>query len=113
MNQVRESENIQKLKEIQLPLESFAAEELLCGERLLVSGSLLVGRDQAHKRMYEAHISGAGFPVSLLNEVIYYMGPAPAPEGHIIGSCGPTTSARMDAYTPLLLDNGLKGMSGK
>jgi fumarate hydratase subunit beta len=98
---------------LNLPFRSSDVEPLRCGDEVLLSGSLLVARDQAHKRLVEALESGQEIPVGLKQETIYYMGPAPAPKDRIIGSCGPTTSARMDRYTPRLLQEGLVGMIGK
>ncbi|MDE7107913.1 MAG: FumA C-terminus/TtdB family hydratase beta subunit [Clostridiales bacterium] len=87
--------------------------DLHAGEIVLLSGTVYTARDQAHKRLAAAINNGESLPFPLDNAAIYYCGPTPATEGQIIGSCGPTTSARMDAYTPLLLDNGLKVMIGK
>ena len=78
-----------------------------------ITGKIYTARDAAHLRMYEAMQSGKEIPFKLENNIIYYMGPSPAREGRPIGSAGPTTSSRMDKYTPLLLDMGLKGMIGK
>ena len=78
-----------------------------------MSGTVYTARDAAHKRMYEAMQRGEEIPIDLNNNIIYYLGPSPAREGQVIGSAGPTTSSRMDKYTPLLLENGLKGMIGK
>ena len=86
---------------------------LKAGDRLLLSGVIYTARDAAHKRMCEEFENGKGFPFDISGSAIYYAGPCPAKPGEVIGSCGPTTSGRMDAYTPLLLDNGLKIMIGK
>ena len=86
---------------------------LKAGDGVLLSGEIYTARDAAHKRMVEEFEDGKGFPFDITGKVIYYAGPCPAKPGEIIGSCGPTTSGRMDAYTPLLLDNGLKVMIGK
>lgn len=101
------------MKRIDLPLKDSDIEDLKIGDEVLLNGEILVGRDQAHKRLCELIDKGEELPVNLQGEVIYYMGPAPTPEGEIIGSCGPTTSSRMDAFAPKLLDLGLKGMIGK
>lgn len=78
-----------------------------------MSGTIYTGRDAAHKRMFALLQSGKELPVDLRGQVIYYVGPTPAKPGRVIGSAGPTTSGRMDAYAPLLLAYGLKGMIGK
>ncbi|NLY75915.1 MAG: Fe-S-containing hydro-lyase [Firmicutes bacterium] len=100
-------------KRIQLPLKDEDLVELRAGDSLLLNGPLLTGRDAAHKRLYEAAQSGKELPVAIKGETIYYVGPCPAKPGRIIGSAGPTTSSRMDFYTPTLLKLGLKGMIGK
>ena len=78
-----------------------------------LTGTVYTARDAAHKRLYEALQRGEDIPLELQNNIIYYLGPSPAREGQVIGSAGPTTSSRMDKYTPLLLEKGLKGMIGK
>lgn len=78
-----------------------------------MSGSVLTARDAAHKRLYESLQKGKRIPVNLKGQTIYYVGPTPAKKGEIIGSCGPTTSSRMDPFTPLFLQRGLLGMIGK
>lgn len=98
---------------LSLPLKSEQCNLLKTGDRVLLSGTMLVGRDQVHKRFQQLLAEGLPLPVNLVGETIYYMGPAPAPEGRVIGSCGPTTSARMDPFTPLLLEQGLSGIVGK
>lgn len=90
--------------------------EYLClrkGDSVSLSGCLLTGRDAAHKRLFDLIERNEKLPVNLHNKVIYYTGPCPTPPGQIIGSCGPTTSSRMDKYTPKLLELGIKGMIGK
>jgi fumarate hydratase subunit beta len=103
------------MSEIKLttPLTDADVENLRIGDRVLLNGVLLTGRDSAHKRLIELLKEGKELPVDLKGQVIYYVGPAPAKPGQIIGSAGPTTSYRMDAYTPQLLALGLKGMIGK
>ena len=101
------------MKKIYLPLKDTDIENLRAGESVLLSGRLLTGRDCAHKRICEFLDEGKELPFSLSGETVYYAGPCPAPEGKACGSCGPTTSARMDAFAPRLLDLGLKGMVGK
>ena len=101
------------MKKITLPLTDADIEELRAGEGVLLSGSLLTGRDCAHKRICAMLDAGEQLPFSLRGETIYYAGPCPAPDGKACGSCGPTTSARMDSFAPRLLGLGLKGMIGK
>ncbi|MEK6733002.1 MAG: FumA C-terminus/TtdB family hydratase beta subunit [Candidatus Omnitrophota bacterium] len=101
------------MKKISLPLTKDIIKTLKQGEQVLLSGPVLTARDAAHKRFFDAIKSGKKIPVSLKGETIYYVGPTPAKEGEVIGSCGPTTSSRMDAFTPLLLKQGLIGMIGK
>ncbi|HEX78399.1 MAG TPA: Fe-S-containing hydro-lyase [Dehalococcoidia bacterium] len=102
-----------EVKRIKLPLDPRAIEGLKAGDRVSISGSLYVARDAAHKRMMEALERGEQLPFPIEGQTIYYMGPSPARPGQVIGSAGPTTSGRMDAYTPKLLAIGLKGMIGK
>ena len=98
---------------IDLPVRREQITRLQPGDEVLLSGTMLAGRDQVHKRFYELLEAGKPLPVDIRGETIFYMGPAPAPEGAVIGSCGPTTSARMDPFTPRLLAAGLRGMIGK
>lgn len=100
-------------KHITTPLTDEKVKELHAGDYVYLSGTVYTARDAAHKRMYEAMQRGEEIPIDLNNNIIYYLGPSPAREGQVIGSAGPTTSSRMDKYTPLLLENGLKGMIGK
>lgn len=86
---------------------------LKVGDHVTLSGMVYTARDSAHKRMIETLEKGEPLPVYLKNQVLFYAGPAPAPPGKVIGAVGPTTSTRMDAFTPTLLDLGLKGMIGK
>ena len=101
------------MKKIYLPLTKETIKTLKPGEMVLLSGPLLTARDAAHKRLADAVKSGKKIPVSLKGETIYYTGPTPHKKGRVIGSCGPTTSSRMDPFTPLLLKHGLIGMIGK
>ena len=101
------------MKKITLPLTDEDISLLKAGDSVLLSGTILTGRDCAHKRICEFLDRGEKPPFDLKGETIYYAGPCPAPEGKACGSCGPTTSARMDAFAPRLLDLGLKGMIGK
>lgn len=98
---------------LQAPLTEASVETLKAGDRVLISGTIYTGRDAAHKRMVEAIQNGQPLPFDLNGQVIYFVGPAPAKPGQVIGSAGPTTSYRMDAYSPLLMEHGLKGMIGK
>ncbi len=98
---------------IQLPICERDIGRLKAGDSVLLSGPLLSGRDAAHKRFVAALKEGKPLPVDLEGETIYYVGPCPTPPGRVIGSAGPTTSGRMDSYTPALLRLGLKGMIGK
>jgi len=98
---------------INAPLSKEEAKKLKAGDSVLLSGIIYTARDAAHKRMVDSLASGDGLPIDIVNQVIYYAGPAPAKDGHVIGSCGPTTSGRMDAYAPLLIEKGLTGMIGK
>lgn len=100
-------------KKITLPLTKQQAEDLKCGDNVLISGVIYTGRDAAHKRIAELIDQGKSLPIDIKDSVIYYVGPAPAKPGHVIGSAGPTTSYRMDSYTPKLLEMGLRGMIGK
>lgn len=86
---------------------------LRCGDRVLLSGTVYTARDAAHKRIAAMIENGEKLPFELEGACVYYAGPTPAPPGLPIGSCGPTTSSRMDPYAPLLLDKGLACMIGK
>jgi fumarate hydratase subunit beta len=100
-------------RSVELPLTDDLLETLRVGDELLLTGEMYVGRDAAHKRMVEALDAGKPLPVDLKGQVIYFMGPTPARPGKVIGSAGPTSSYRMDAYSPRLIAEGLKGMIGK
>ena len=100
-------------KYITTPLTEEKVLDLKAGDYVYISGTIYTARDAAHKRMYEAMQAGQQIPIDLEENIIYYLGPSPAREGQVIGSAGPTTSSRMDKYTPLFLDKGLKGMIGK
>lgn len=89
------------------------AHELRAGERILLSGTVYTARDAAHKRLVAMLKAGQPLPFSLYGACIYYAGPTPTRPGHAVGSCGPTTSGRMDPFTPLLLAHGLCAMIGK
>lgn len=100
-------------KYIQAPLNREDIKNLKSGDYVYITGTIYTARDAAHKRMYEALQNGEQLPIDIENQIIYYMGPSPAREGRPIGSAGPTTSSRMDKYTPQLLDLKLGGMIGK
>ena len=101
------------MKKINLPITDEDIENLKAGDSVLLTGTMITGRDAAHKRLYELAQKGEDFPVDINGEIIYYVGPAPAKPGHAVGPAGPTSSYRMDKYAPTLLDMGLKGMIGK
>lgn len=98
---------------LSIPLQVEEVRELHVGERVLLSGSVYTARDAAHKRLLQVIDRKERIPFPLEGQVIYYVGPSPTPPDAIIGSAGPTTSSRMDPYTPLLITMGLKGMIGK
>ncbi len=100
-------------KRIQLPLTVEDVEDLRSGDRVLLNGPMLTGRDAAHKRLVDLLDAGEPLPMNIEGETIYYVGPSPTKPGQIIGSCGPTTSYRMDPYSPQLIALGLRGMIGK
>jgi fumarate hydratase subunit beta len=99
--------------EITTPLTDEVVEKLRAGDKVTITGTIYVARDAAHKQMVEALERGEQLPVDWHGQIVYYMGPAPAPPGKPIGSAGPTTSGRMDPYTVRMLQEGLKGMIGK
>ena len=98
---------------IQAPMTREQAKQLKAGDSCLLSGVIYTARDAAHKRLCELVAQGKPLPIDLTDSVIYYVGPTPAAEGQIIGSAGPTTSYRMDAYSPTLIALGETGMIGK
>lgn len=101
------------IKYIQAPLTDEVVEELRIGDQVYISGTVYTARDAAHKRLVELLDRGEEPPFDIKGQIIFYVGPSPAKPGAVIGSAGPTTSYRMDAYTPPLLALGLKGMIGK
>ncbi|MDD5238274.1 MAG: FumA C-terminus/TtdB family hydratase beta subunit [Candidatus Omnitrophica bacterium] len=101
------------MKIIKIPLRKEEVQELKAGDEILLSGIIYTARDQAHKRLGTAIKQRKHLPLDLKGIIIYYCGPAKTPKGKTIGSCGPTTSSRMDKFTPLLLNSGVKGMIGK
>ena len=98
---------------IQAPFTAETIKQLHTGDMVKITGTIYSARDAAHKKLMELIEEGKDLPFELQGNVIYYLGPTPAREGQVIGSAGPTTSSRMDKYTPKLLDLGLKGMIGK
>jgi fumarate hydratase subunit beta len=101
------------LKRITLPLNDSTVKDLHSGDNVLLTGVIYVARDAAHKKMVESLNRGLPLPFDIRGQTIYYMGPSPAKPGQIIGAAGPTTSGRMDSYSPRLMEEGLKGMIGK
>ncbi len=95
------------------PLSDADVEKLKAGDKVLLNGVIYTGRDAAHKRLFDLLKEGKPLPIDIKGQVIYYVGPAPAKPGQAIGSAGPTTSGRMDAFSPKLMEIGLKGMIGK
>ena len=100
-------------KRITLPLTEALARTLRAGDRVLLTGTIYTARDAGHKRMCEALAKGEPLPFDPTDATIYYVGPTPAKPGQVIGSAGPTTSGRMDAYAPTLMSVGARGMIGK
>lgn len=100
-------------KKITLPMDDETRLSLRAGDKVLLSGFVLTGRDAAHKRLVALLDEGKELPINLEGQTIYYVGPAPARPGYAVGPAGPTTSYRMDSYSPKLLEKGLKGMIGK
>lgn len=100
-------------KRINLPITDDDIKNLKAGDSVLLTGSIITGRDAAHKRLFELIENDKPLPFDIDGELIYYVGPAPAKPGYAVGPAGPTSSYRMDKYAPALLDRGLKGMIGK
>ncbi|MBM4348681.1 MAG: Fe-S-containing hydro-lyase [Deltaproteobacteria bacterium] len=98
---------------LKTPLTDKDVERLKIGDRVLINGVIYTGRDAAHKRLSDLLKEGKEFPFDIRGQIIYYVGPTPARPGQVFGSAGPTTSYRMDAYAPALIEKGLKGMIGK
>ncbi len=105
--------SVDNVKSINTPLTSDMARQLKAGDHVRISGVVYAARDAAHKRFIEMLDAGKELPFDIKDQVIYYVGPCPARPGHVIGSAGPTTSGRMDAYAPRLIELGLTGMIGK
>ncbi|HHT06511.1 MAG TPA: TRZ/ATZ family protein [Hydrogenispora sp.] len=102
-----------RIRELQTPVGKEQLATLASGDLVNLSGVLYTARDAAHQRLVARLEAGEPLPFALENQALFYVGPSPTPPGKIIGSCGPTTSSRMDPYTPLLLEQGLKIMIGK
>jgi fumarate hydratase subunit beta len=100
-------------RKIKTPLTEEIIKSLHAGDMVLLSGEVYTVRDVAHRRLYDALTKGEALPIDLSNVVLFYAAPSPTPPGKVIGSIGPTTSYRMDFFTPKLIENGLKGMIGK
>jgi fumarate hydratase subunit beta len=100
-------------RKIKTPLTEEIIASLNAGDMVLLSGEIYTARDVAHRRLYESLLKGEKLPIDLSQIVLFYAAPTPTPPGKIIGSIGPTTSYRMDFFTPKLIENGLRGMIGK
>lgn len=98
---------------IDTPLTKEKVENLHAGDYVYITGTIYSSRDAAHLRMYNSAMANESLPFDIKDQIVYYLGPTPAREGQVIGSAGPTTSSRMDKYTPTLLDMGMSGMIGK
>jgi fumarate hydratase subunit beta len=109
LNTARENDPIR----IQTPLSADVCASLRTGDMVLLSGDVYTARDAAHRRLHEALAKGLPLPVNLSTTTIFYAAPSPTPIGKVIGSIGPTTSYRMDVFTPALIEHGLRGMIGK
>ena len=102
-----------EVKRLKAPLSDEAVWALKSGDNVLISGVIYTARDAAHKKLVELMQKGEPLPIDLQGQLIYYVGPTPAKPGQAIGSAGPTTSGRMDTYTPQMLERGMKGCIGK
>ncbi|NJD02309.1 MAG: Fe-S-containing hydro-lyase [Ruminiclostridium sp.] len=101
------------MKYLGTPLDKAVVRQLKAGDMVCINGIIYAARDAAHKKMYNMLAEGKALPFDVKNQIIYYVGPCPARPGDVIGSAGPTTSGRMDAYAPRLIEQGLTGMIGK
>lgn len=101
------------IKYINAPLDEATVKSLKAGDVVRISGYIYTARDAAHKRLTEALARGEKLPLDLKDNVIYYVGPSPTKPGEVVGSAGPTTSGRMDKYTPTMIEQGMRGMIGK
>lgn len=99
--------------EIRTPLSKNILKKLRTGDQVKISGTIYTARDAAHKRMHDTIEQGGQLPFNPAGQVLFYVGPTPAPPGKVIGSAGPTTAGRMDAFAPMLIERGLKAMIGK
>ncbi|MDH4320812.1 MAG: FumA C-terminus/TtdB family hydratase beta subunit [Desulfobulbaceae bacterium] len=102
-----------ELKEVEVPFQGDALQSLAAGDLISLTGTIYTGRDQTHRRLCALLDEGKALPVDLAGQLLYYVGPSPARPGRVVGAAGPTTSYRMDAYTPQLLALGLKATLGK
>ncbi len=109
----RKRQKMTEIKTLQPPLTEADVRSLKAGDEVLITGEIYTARDMAHKRLCEAIEAGRELPFPLEGAIIYFVGPTPARPGRVIGAAGPTTSSRMDAFSPKLLANGLKAMLGK
>ncbi|MCL1925495.1 MAG: FumA C-terminus/TtdB family hydratase beta subunit [Defluviitaleaceae bacterium] len=101
------------MKEISTPLTDDIIKSLKVGETVYLTGSIYTARDAAHKRLCEMLEKGEPMPIQFEGQIVFYAGPSPTPPGAVIGSIGPTTAVRMDKYSPILIEKGLKAMIGK
>lgn len=102
-----------QIKHITTPLTADTIKDLRAGDVVRITGPVYTARDAAHKRMTEALAAGKSLPFDINGQVVYYVGPSPTKPGEVVGSAGPTTSGRMDKYTPTLIEKGMRGMIGK
>lgn len=102
-----------QIKHITTPLTADTVKNLRAGDVVRITGPVYTARDAAHKRMTEALAAGKPLPFDIAGQVVYYVGPSPTKPGEVVGSAGPTTSGRMDKYTPALIEKGMRGMIGK
>lgn len=101
------------MRELRPPLSETGIRQLKAGDEVSVSGTLYTARDMAHKRLCEALTRGEALPIDLEGAILYFVGPTPARAGAVIGAAGPTTSSRMDPFSPMLIAHGLRAMIGK
>lgn len=113
MSLLRAAKNFDDFIKVNLPFDEGVVEELRAGDLVHLSGTMYTGRDQTHRRLCALLDEGKELPVNLAGQLLYYVGPSPARPGRVIGAAGPTTSYRMDAYTPRLLELGLSATLGK